>query len=224
MSNVRPACGLRLIVLAFPFLLGIAPVWGQFPFSDPYLADPGQTFEPDLWLDGTTDATGSFSGTSKPSEASSATVSADALRHPLSLKALRLLQKAMHPADIGNHRAAIQGLQEAVAKEPSVAPYAANFLGLEYLKTRQFAEANGAFEEAARLMPRESLNHSNLSVSLALIGEWDSAEKEARKAIELDHTNFRAASILAFVTSWRQAHREAGLPRSGDPAMPAGGL
>ncbi len=136
------------------------------------------------------------------------TVSADFLRHPVSSKGRRLLQKAMHLADLGDDNAAIQGLREALSKEPSTAPYAFNRLGLEYLKINKYTEANEALVEAVRLMPNESVNHANLGISLALIGEIDSAENEERKALELDRTNTKAQTLLAFITSWKKSHRE----------------
>lgn len=125
-----------------------------------------------------------------------ATVSTDVLRHPLSSKARRLLDKAMHLTDLGNHTAAIEGLQEALAKYPSDAPYAHNLLGLEYIETGRFTDAKNSFEEAVRLMPHESVNHSNFGLSLAIVGEWDSAELEVRKAIQLDRANSKAKLIL----------------------------
>ena len=85
-------------------------------------------------------------------------------------------------ADLGNHTAAIEGLQEALAKYPSDAPYAHNLLGLEYIETGRFTDAKNSFEEAVRLMPHESVNHSNFGLSLAIVGEWDSAELEVRKS------------------------------------------
>jgi Flp pilus assembly protein TadD len=88
------------------------------------------------------------------------------LRHPLSSKARRLLDKAMHLADVGDHAAAIEGLQEALAIYPSDAPYAHNLLGLEYIETSRFTNAKNSFEEAVRLMPHESVNHSNFGLSL----------------------------------------------------------
>jgi Flp pilus assembly protein TadD len=118
------------------------------------------------------------------------------LRHPLSSKARRLFEKAMRLAELGNHQAAIAGLRDALAKCPSDAPYAHNLLGLEYVEVQQYGEAKESFAEATRLMPRESSNHSNLGLSLAIVGEWDSAETEERKALQLDKTNSKAQMIL----------------------------
>jgi Flp pilus assembly protein TadD len=125
-----------------------------------------------------------------------ATISTDVLRHPLSSKARRLFEKAMHFAELGNHHAAITNLRDAMAKFPRDAAYAHNLLGLEYIEVQQYADAKTSFAEAARLMPHESSSHSNLGLSLAIVGEWDSAEKEERKALQLDKSNDRAKEIL----------------------------
>jgi len=45
-------------------------------------------------------------------------------------------------------------------------------------------------------MPHESVNHSNLGFSLAVTGDFNSAEQEARTAIQLDPDNTRAKTLL----------------------------
>jgi Flp pilus assembly protein TadD len=125
-----------------------------------------------------------------------ATVSSDVLRHPLTSKARRHLQKALHLAGLGEHPAAIKELRETLVKEPSSAPYAQSLLGVEYVENQQFDEARSSFEEAVRLMPRESVNHSNLGCALAVAGDFNSAEQEARTAIQLDPTNGKAKTLL----------------------------
>jgi len=209
MRNVFPAARMGLSVLVF--LVGVASVRGQAPY---YPGKGRVNGYPDFDMEmRRLDAY--FPEPPKPAPARPATVSMEILRHPPSAKGRRLLEKALRLANLGNHLAAIQGLQEALAKEPTAAPYAHNLLGIEYLKMKQVAKAKDCFEEAARLMPHESLNHSNLGLSLALVGEWESAEKEERAALELDHANFRASSILAFITSWRETHREKSSSQAG---------
>ena len=83
------------------------------------------------------------------------------------------MEKALHLADLGNHVAAIKELREMLVKEPSSAPYAQNLLGVEYAQNQQFAEAQSSFEEAVRLMPHESINHSNLGFALAVAGDFE---------------------------------------------------
>jgi Flp pilus assembly protein TadD len=137
----------------------------------------------------------------KQAYAGPATVSSDVLRHPLTSKARRRLQKALHLAELGEHPAAIQELRETLLKEPSSAPYAQNILGVEYVANEQFAEARSSFEEAVRLMPHESANHSNLGYTLAVAGDFNAAEQEERTAIQLDPANDRAKTLLAMLHS-----------------------
>lgn len=195
MPNVSLAAGFRFAAIISFFLIANVPVAGQEYSNNPY--DPSRAMGFSAW------------GLREPEEsrwilpdswehvpAGPATVSADVLRHPLSSKARRRLDKAMHLSELGEHPAAIQELREALVKEPAAAPYAENLLGIEYVENRQFAEALSSFEEAVRLMPHESVNHSNLGYSLAVTGDWKSAEEETRKAIQLDPMNTKAKTLL----------------------------
>jgi len=197
MRNLCRAAGLRLTVLISLLWIGNAPVSGQIFLGNPYDASLGRS------------PFGFPGGGSRDWEASMpslpriphlapggpATVSTDVLRHPLSLKARRLFAKAMHLAKLGNHSAAIDGLRAALVKCPADAPYTQNLLGLEYIEAYRYSDAKSSFEEAVRLMPHASANHSNLGLSLAMIGEWDSAEREERKALQLDKANPKARLI-----------------------------
>jgi Tetratricopeptide repeat len=197
MPNVCLAAGLRRTALISLFWVGNSLAWEQVHFGHPYDASMGQSpLGYPGWGPPVLDSMPSFPQSALLAPAGPATVSTDVSRHPLSLKARRLFEKAMHHAELGNHAAAIQGLQDALAKDPSSAPYARNLLGMEYIETRQFSDAITCFEEAARLMPHESANHFNYGLSLTIIGEWDSAEQEVRKALQLDHSNSKAKLIL----------------------------
>jgi tetratricopeptide (TPR) repeat protein len=136
-----------------------------------------------------------------------ATVSSDVLRHPLSSKARKSLLKALHLSELGNHTAAIQELRQTLVKEPSSAGYAQNILGVELVQNQQFAEARSSFEEAVRLMPHESVNHSNLGFTLAVAGDLNSAEQEVRTAIQLDPDNTRAKTLLELILHGRKAKK-----------------
>jgi tetratricopeptide (TPR) repeat protein len=198
MPNVCVAAGVRLGVLISVVWLGGGPAWGQLPYSNPYDASMGRSpfGFPGLGGREPLEAMPSFPEPRMADRYRASTISTDMLRHPLSSKARRLFEKAMRLAELGNHQAAIAGLRDALAKCPSDAPYAHNLLGLEYIEVQQYGEAKESFAEATRLMPRESSNHSNLGLSLAIVGEWDSAETEERKALQLDKTNSKAQMIL----------------------------
>jgi Flp pilus assembly protein TadD len=110
-------------------------------------------------------------------------------------------------SEIGEHPAAIKELRETLVKEPSSAPYAQNLLGVEYVENSQFDEARSSFAEAVRLMPHESVNHSNLGFSLAVAGDFNSAEQEARTAIQLDPANSRAKTLLDLILHARRTKK-----------------
>src|ERR1019366_5851853 len=167
MPNVSRAAGIRVAALISLSWIASAPVSGQVFSGNPYDSsrvmgysargllelEESRTSVPDSWEHAPTGR---------------ATVSSDVLRHPLTSKARRRLEKALHLAKLGEHPAAIRELRETLVKEPTSAPYAQNLLGIEYVENRQLAEARSSFEEAVRLMPHESVNHSNLGYSLAV--------------------------------------------------------
>ena len=115
-------------------------------------------------------------------------VSVDILRHPLSSRARRLLQKALALAQAGDHAAAIQSLQETMAQQPSSVPYGHVALGIEYIRTGRYQSALTELEQATALMPHEAGIHSNLALSLWFLGQFDRAEEEIRRALVLDPT------------------------------------
>jgi Flp pilus assembly protein TadD len=196
MPNVCPAAGFRLAAFIALIWIVNAPASGQALSNNPY--DPGRAlgFSPRGLRELEERSLLEDTQEHAPVSGGPSTVSADVLRHPLTSKARRRLEKALHLAELGKHPAAIQELRETLVKEPSSAPYAENLLGLEYVENQQFAEARSSFEEAVRLMPHESVNHSNLGYSMAVAGDLNSAEHEARTAIELDPANSKAKSLL----------------------------
>ena len=189
----------RLTLAMLVSLTTNTPACGQFP-DDPHDASRAQGYS-SLALREFSDSAARFSDFIQRTPSAPATVSKDFLMHPLSAKARRGLVKAINLAKLGKHSAAIKELRETLVKEPSAAPYAQNILGVEYVQNQQFAEARNSFEEAVRLMPHESANHSNLGVSLAVAGDWKSADREARKALELDPNNANAKALLDLAMS-----------------------
>jgi tetratricopeptide (TPR) repeat protein len=183
------------------FLLATTPIWGQIYYGNPYDAGLGLSRRYEYSVGGLRgtmdDGIPNFPRPASTPEAG--TISSDVLRNPLSSKARRLLEKAMHHAEMGDHTAAIEGLRDALVKQPAAAPYIHSLLGVEYLETRQFAAAISAFEKSVRLMPHEAATHSNFGLSLAVSGQFDRAEKELRQALQLDHTNAKAKTILDVV-------------------------
>ena len=127
------------------------------------------------------------------------TVSAEQLRRPLPAQARQLLQKAQRAAESGDHMSAVQQLTEALAKFPESAVWVQPLLGVELLKTDQFAAAVKSFEQAVALLPRDAVNRSNFGLSLAAVGQYDRARQELRRALELDGSNTTTKQLLGVV-------------------------
>jgi tetratricopeptide (TPR) repeat protein len=121
-----------------------------------------------------------------------------------------MLQKAQHAADAGDHARAIGLLETALAKYPESAAWTQSMLGVEYLKTDQFAAAVTALEQAVLLLPRDTADRSNLGLALASTGQYDRAERELRRALELG-SNLKTRQLLDVVLNATAPSR---LPRN----------
>jgi Flp pilus assembly protein TadD len=126
----------------------------------------------------------------------SVTISADLLRHPITEKARRMLQRALQKINSGNHAAAIEQLRETLAIYPGSAAYAHSLLGVEYLKTDRFTAAVSSLEQAVSLLPHDAINRYNLGLSLVCAGDYERGEQEVRRAIELDPNNTTMEALL----------------------------
>ena len=194
MSNVIFTGG-RLVVLLSVLLLAETPARCQFGWDgNPYDASQNMRYA----VPAPFGVTAPAYPVHQPS-VSGGTVSADTLRHPLSAKARRALERALHQSELGNHTTAMERLREAMVEYPRAAPYTLTLLGAELVEARQYTDAVDAFEQDVRTMPHLSAAHSNLGLSLALIGNADAAERELRQALVLDHGNSKARHILEAV-------------------------
>ncbi len=206
MPNVSLAAGCRVAALISLSWIANMPLWGQgFP-GGPF--DQNSLFGySSRGLMALEESLSSVPDSWEHAPSGPATVSSDVLRHPLTSRVRKRLEKALHLSQLGNHVEAIQELRETLVKEPSSAPYAQNLLGVELVQNQQFAEARSSFEEAVRLMPHESVNHSNLGFSLAVAGDFNLAEREARTAIQLDPANSRAKTLLDLLLHARRTKK-----------------
>ena len=123
-----------------------------------------------------------------PSNAT-AVVPVDVLRHPLTKNVRLRLLKAMEQMESGEHETAIKELQETLAKYPDSAAYVNSLLGVEYVKTDQFQAAVSSLEQAMLLLPKIAMTHYNFGLALLCIGDYDRAEQEIQRAVELDPKN-----------------------------------
>ena len=137
------------------------------------------------------------------------TISVDLLRHPLPERARDMIDKAQRAAQAGDHVAAIEHFKKALDKHPESAAWIQPILGVEYIRTEQYAAAIQALEQAVLLLPRDPINRSNLGLSLAIVGQFERAEQELQQALQLDATNDTTRRLLAVVeANHRLRHHE----------------
>lgn len=139
--------------------------------------------------------------------ASAGTVSADALRHPLSGRALRSLRRAQSLIQAGDHVRALEQLREAV-KISFAAPYAYGLLGEEHLRLGQAEAALPELQQAVRLLPSNVADQANLGLALLMTGETERAEQELRRALRLDSNNSQTQLVLGVAVLDNGSHDE----------------
>jgi tetratricopeptide (TPR) repeat protein len=138
-------------------------------------------------------------------------ISAELLRYPLSGKALKMLRKALQLAHTGDHAGAVKQLQMTLAKCPDSGAYTYSLLGVEYIKTDQIPEAVDALQRSVKFLPHDASNHANLGLAFFAEAQYDRAESELRRALELD-PNYKMASRLLSVLDTAKNTRAA-LPK-----------
>jgi len=125
------------------------------------------------------------------------TISVELLRYPISNETRRMLQKAVQASETGDHSGAAKQLRHILIKSPGADAYVYSLLGVEYLKTGQITEAVDALQQAVALLPHDAANHANLGLALACKGQYDRAEPELARALELDRHNKVASQLLS---------------------------
>jgi tetratricopeptide (TPR) repeat protein len=135
------------------------------------------------------------------------TISAELLRYPLSGKSLRMLQQALHLSEIGDHKGSVKQLNQTLAKFPDSAAYVYSLLGVEYLKTDQLAEAVEALQQSVKLLPHDASNHANLGLAFVFKGQYDRAEPELRRALDLDPHYAMASKLLSALPQQEDARK-----------------
>jgi tetratricopeptide (TPR) repeat protein len=140
-----------------------------------------------------------------PRESAPSTISAELLRYPLSGKALSMLRKALEISDHGDHARAIEQLEKTLAKCPGTDAYVDSLLGVEYLKTEQIREAVDALQQSVKLLPHDASNHANLGLAYFSEAQYDRAEGELKRALELDPHYKMATQLLTILAAARTA-------------------
>lgn len=143
----------------------------------------------------------------RPRTVESVPVSADQLRHPLTGKALSVIQKAQRLITARDYVHAREELRKATQNR-AAAPYAHSLLGQEYVRTWQFSDAVTELQQAVQELPLNVPDHANLGYALLMLGRNDPAEGELRKALELQPTNphtHLAMGLLCYAIGTRDA-------------------
>lgn len=148
-------------------------------------------------------------------------ISVDVLRHPIPEKARRMLRRALETFNSGDYEAAREQLLETLAKYPDSAAYVHSVLGVIYVKTSRFTDAVNSFEQAVSLLPHDAMTHYNFGLSLACAGDFDRAEQEARRALELDAKNASAQTLLSLLLGHKQSATEHRDPTQAPPRTEA---
>jgi tetratricopeptide (TPR) repeat protein len=135
------------------------------------------------------------------------TVSVETLRCPVSASAVRMFKQALQKSDDGDHAGAAKRLERIIAKYPGMGAYVYGLLGDEYLKTHQMPEALDALEQAVKLSPQDAADHANLGLALLSNGQYDLAEAELHRALDLDPRSVMASRLLDMVALSKSARK-----------------
>jgi tetratricopeptide (TPR) repeat protein len=142
-----------------------------------------------------------ISTTPEPPESTTSgdrTISVDELRHPLSRKGQKLIDRVEKELRAGDRFSAMEELNLAL-KEPSAAPYAHNILGVELLKVHKVPEAVDEFAETTSLLPGFAAGHSNLGYALYASGQTERGFQEIETALNLDRSFIKAHFLKGLI-------------------------
>lgn len=103
--------------------------------------------------------------------------------------------EAMDDSQHGHYDESIRKLAALLTAEPHSIP-ARYLLGLNYYKSRQFADAARTFSQVVQDSPEYALANYYLGLSLARSGDMPGAIAAFNKTLQLDATNFSAAFNL----------------------------
>ena len=108
----------------------------------------------------------------------------------------------------GRLQEAVNTLKKAIKRDQGDAD-AWYFLGLTYVKQRQFKDATKAFETAAKLKPDWAAAHSGLAYSYLTRNKFIDSWRESQRAIELDAKNVEAHYVLGLTKLYTGERNEA---------------
>lgn len=143
------------------------------------------------------------------------TVSVKALRHPISSKSRKLIEKAEDQIHHQDYAAAEKTLNEAMTIE-EVRPYALAIFGsmqlAQYIRTNRLpllSASLAALVEAVAQVPDDVSAKSNLGLAYYYAGDPDNALKEASKALQMDSTRVKTRYVMGLILGGQRRYAEA---------------
>jgi tetratricopeptide (TPR) repeat protein len=97
-------------------------------------------------------------------------------------------------------------LRKTLAKYPDSGAYVYSLIGVEYLKTSRIPEAVDALEQAVQLLPHDASNHANLGLAWYAEAQYDRAELELKRALDLDPHYKMATQVLGMLATAKNTH------------------
>jgi Flp pilus assembly protein TadD len=137
-------------------------------------------------------------------------VSASRLRHKVPKQAQKSYGKGIKFSRKGDHSAAAQELEKAVAADPEFID-AQHQLGVEYSLLGRHEESEARLRHAIALDPVSWRAHHDLGVALARRGDVAAAEPSARRALELSPAEPQAHLFLGWLLTLRPETRAQGM-------------
>ncbi len=125
-------------------------------------------------------------------------VSATQLRHPLTRKGQKLLDRIDSAIEAHRDEEARAGLKQALL-DPSTAGYAHGILGSWSLQQGNFELAVGELRDAAVVLPTDVTIQANFGYALALSGKLPEGERRVRQALALNTNRAQTRLILAMI-------------------------
>ena len=105
------------------------------------------------------------------------------------------VSEAIDDSQHGRYPESIEKLKSTLSTEENSVPIH-YLLGLNYYRTKEFANSVGEFKKALELSPNYMLAVFNLGLASAALGDDAEAIKYLKRTLELDPTNFGAAFDL----------------------------
>jgi len=137
------------------------------------------------------------------------TISAQALRHPISRKGSQALKKVMDLYLAGDEAAMHQQLRRAM-ELADAAPYALKMKGLLDLNRKDFPAAQNELQRASAALPWDSEAEALLAYSIYCGGDSAAGAATAYKALEIDR-NQPLAHMVIGLAQWEVHCLDSGL-------------